>query len=444
MIIKPKIIGGDSVGTGSITVKFLYLDIENGKLVNKITERYCNIGETVTPPTIPTTLDAVTKQSCALTFKEWNYTNAQLTNIQTDMNVGAVYNTSDSKTHAFVTVNANTGYDLPIYFNKSDNSTLTISWGDGSTNYTTSDSGDITTTHTYSTAGTYEITIWISSGTGTFGLGYFSFGSTLSFIGGSSATYRQCLNNIFVDGQFRNILGGAFINNLSLEIAIFAPTPSFGNFGNYCFYGCSKLYMMTIQTGIIYTGDNGFANCINLCEVSFPYGLTTISYSSFNTCSSLRSACFPSTLTTLSAYAFTSCNAIKKVYIPSSVVNLSYAFEYCSGLREIIVDANVNSLQDIFVGCSSLRKIEINSNIATLQNTFSNNYSCTVYTIKRFTAPSTITNLYSVGSLNGINLQARIYVPVGSETVYKTATNWSTYANYIYEDTTENRALFGD
>ena len=154
MIVKPKIFRD----AGDYRVRFHYLDFENGELVNKIVERYVNSGDTVVAPAIPTTLTAVAKKSCALTFNSWNHTT--FTNITRDLDVGAIYDTTDTKTHVFVTVTATTGLSLPISYTKSDTSTLTISWGDGTTDDNVTDSGS--TTHTYSTEGIYEITLWIS------------------------------------------------------------------------------------------------------------------------------------------------------------------------------------------------------------------------------------------------------------------------------------------
>jgi hypothetical protein len=420
MIIKPKIINsGEDVGSGVLTIRFHYLDIENGKLTNKIAERYCDVGDTVTPPTIPTTLDAVTKQSCALTFKEWNYTNAQLTNIQTDIDVGAIYNTSDSKTHAFVTVNAGTGYDLPVYFNKSDSSTLTISWGDGTADYTTTNSGDITTTHTYSTAGSYEIRIWISSGTGTFRFGY-NGGIVTCFIGGTNQTYKDTLNGIFMDGKITDTMSGAFNNAHSLELLTLSTNIT--TISTNCFIQCHKLKYVTLPTSV--TSIVGFKD---------NYGLSFVSLSN--------------SLTTINSSTFQGCYDLNIIIIPSSVNSMGTAvFQYCYSLKKVIFLANVSSLPTVtFDSCYSLNNVVILSNIELIYGSaFSTNYCANVYTIKRFTAPSTITVLDDTNVFRNITSQVRIYVPVGSEAVYKTATNWSSYANYIYEDNPTNRALFGD
>ena len=423
MIIKPKIIsGGEDVGSGSLLIRFHYLAIENGELVNKIAERYCNVGDTVTPPTISTSLDAVTKQSCALTFKEWNYTNVQLTNIQTDIDVGAIYNTSDSKTHAFVTVNAGTGYNLPVYFNKSDSSTLTISWGDGTTDYTTTDSGDITTTHTYSTAGIYEITIWISSGNGTFIFGY-NGGSLTCFIGGTNQAYRNCLNSIFMDGNIRN-------SNLS-----------------GAFNSAKNLKFVTLSTYITNLYTNSFRSCYNLQYISLPTSVLTIEGSNFRE-SNLTFISIPLSVTTIYNFNFQECDSLEKIIIPSSVTNFYNQECYnCYSLKQVVVNANITTLSSsIFGYCRYLTEVELSNTVQDLNNGVFDNLSGTkvIFTLKRFTAPSTITTLSNTNVFNTINNQTRIYVPVGSETVYKTATNWSTYANYIYEDNPTNRALFGD
>jgi len=173
---------------GKYLVRFIYFAIESGAFVEKVVDQYVSAGESATAPTIASTLDAVSKTSCALEFVEWNNTNTS--NVQTNMIIGATYrNAQESgirKTHAFITVTSGTGLILPIWFNKSDDSELTISWGDGSADYTSTATGNVNTTHTYSTAGTYDLTMWISSGSGTYGFSNDS--STTSFIGGTTSS----------------------------------------------------------------------------------------------------------------------------------------------------------------------------------------------------------------------------------------------------------------
>jgi hypothetical protein len=137
----------------------------------------------------------------------------------------------------------------------------------------------------------------------------------------------------------------------------------------------------------------------NISTVFLESGLTTTGNYTFSRNLNLRTISLPNTITTVSDNAF-EYSGLNYINIPSSVTAIrAYAFQYCRSLKYI--------------------------------------------TLNRWTSPSTITTL-GTGAFTNANASLRIYVPVGSSTVYKNATNWSTYANQIYEDTPENRALFGD
>jgi len=59
---------------------------------------------------------------------------------------------------------------------------------------------------------------------------------------------------------------------------------------------------------------------------------------------------------------------------------------------------------------------------------FNGNTSCIEYHILATTPPT----LAATSVFTGINAICKIYVPTASVDAYKAATNWSTYANYIY------------
>lgn len=462
MIVKPKIIRD----TGDYLVRFHYLDIENGELVDKIVERYVNAGDTAVAPGIPTSLSAITKKSCDLTFNSWNHTD--FTNIQRDLEIGAIYNTTDTKTHVFITLN--TSRVVPIYFTKSDSSTLTISWGDGSANYTTTSSGSINTIHTYATAGIYEITMWISSGTGTYSFGNGS--DTTSFIGGNDNVYRNVLSRVFIGSNVTSLEAYAFYLNRKLniltlnsiittlsgralaliEIESISIPKTVTTLGDFLFLACRRLKFLSFsETTIENFGINILSGTYNLNgNISLPnftnlgsgvYGRLFGSNTFFN-----KITFHPNTVT-LPEYSIYQAYNISEIILPTSLTTIEQiSIVYCEPLVNITIPSTVTSMAGgIFQYCESLQKITIPSGVNSIGDyTFNNCYRLKAVTIKRFTAPSTITTLSSTNAFSGVGSQLIIYVPVGSGSVYKGATNWSTYANQIYEDTPENRAIFGD
>ena len=125
-----------------------------------------------------------------------------------------------------------------------------------------------------------------------------------------------------------------------------------------------------------------FMTCYDLTSANFP-NATSIGYQAFNSCYSLTSINFPE-VRTINGNAFTYCYALVSVDFPKVTSIGSRAFDSCSKLTSVI-----------------LRSTSI----------------CTMAT----------TNAFSNCSAN-----LRIYVPANLVSSYKTATNWSTYADKIY------------
>jgi hypothetical protein len=145
------------------------------------------------------------------------------------------------------------------------------------------------------------------------------------------------------------------------------------------------------------TGVFSYSNVVN---VKLSDNISSIPVNTFTNCSRLQDVVFSNTITSIGANAFSSCGNFISITIPSTVTSIG-------------------------------------------DSAFNNTFYLTVLTLKSFTAPSTITTL-GTNAFYTSNYIFRIYVPVGSLSVYQNATNWSTYANIMYEDTHENRGLFGD
>jgi len=152
--------------------------------------------------------------------------------------------------------------------------------------------------------------------------------------------------------------------------------------------------------------------------------VATIGTACFYECKALKKLILSSIITAIPASLCSTCSSLSDIVIPATVTSIdANAFEYCVSLSEVNIPASVTAISDsAFYVANKIKK----------------------YVINLFTAPSTITTLASTAVFTSINAQCRIYVPVASGDVYKGATYWSTYANYIYEYSTENRALFGD
>ena len=224
-----------------------------------ISEQWVNDGEDAVVPT-PSVYDN-------LTFTEWNQ---DTTNITSDKVIGATYSTTDGKTYAKIRLTAISGLSPTLYLYKNDSSTLTVDWGDGNTSTFTNSGNFNTGEHNYSEAGDYVITMWISSGSGTYSFGNGSTSTT--FVGGSEQNYRNTLLSLFIGNSVTSI-------------------------GNYAFGYCYSLTSISIPNSVTSIGNNAFFRCYAILEYKI-YATT------------------PPTLAAINA--FTDINSICKIYVPDA------------------------------------------------------------------------------------------------------------------------------
>ena len=297
--------GGDEpIGDGDYLVRYIDYD---GTILK---EKRVDSGGSVTPPTAPT--------HDGLTFDEWTATS---TNVTSNLNIRAVYYTTDGKSLLGLRSTVATGLDAVLYLNKSDGSTLTVDWGDGGANSTFTNTGNFDTgTHTYASYGDYEVKMWISSGSGTYGFGNGVINTTV--VGGSTQMQRNMPKYAFVGDSVTSIGNSAFQYCYSLT-SIVIPS-GVTSIGNSAFWLCVSLTSITIPNSVTSIGTNAFTNCYSLTNITIPNSVTSIGANAFDACRSLTTYVFERTagITTIGgANTFTGINASTKIYVPDDLVN---------------------------------------------------------------------------------------------------------------------------
>ena len=180
---------------------------------------------------------------------------------------------------------------------------------------------------------------------------------------------------------------------------------------NYAFQNCKALILITLPNNVTFIGDNAFQNCQALTSITIPDNVTKIGLDAFSGCSSLISITLPNSITRIGSNTFQNCQALTSITIPDNVTKIgNYAFSGCSSLTQITIPANITS-----IGGSALQ-IGSSTNKATI-------------TMKPITPPTITTSTFISSNLN------KIIVPVGCGDTYKSATNWSKFADYIEEAT---------
>ncbi|MBE7088010.1 MAG: hypothetical protein E7370_00595 [Clostridiales bacterium] len=151
-------------------------------------------------------------------------------------------------------------------------------------------------------------------------------------------------------------------------------------------------------------------------------GVTITGFESqvFSGWSSLESITIPATITSIGADAFLNCTSLQNVTfeVGSQLTSIGYnAFASCINLGSIKIPSSVTSIgSQAFIGCSNLEKVIMS---------------------RQTTIPSLGTNAFNY-TYSGL----QIYVPNTLENSYKTATNWSSYANKIQSWYIENNRVY--
>ena len=304
----------------------------------------------------------------------------------------------------------------------------------------------------------------IKSGVSIFGVSgtYEGSGSSSGEVdySGEDAIITRTISGTYANDRVKSIGSYAFRYCNSLTSVNF---PVCTNIGEGAFYSCSSLTSVNfpVCTSI---GETAFNSCRSLISVNFPVctkigrvafyscsSLTSVNFpvctniasSAFNRCSSLTSVNFP-VCTNIASSAFGHCNSLTSVNFPVCTNIGSYAFYYCDSLTSVNFPVCTNIGGRAFNYCSSLISAYFGSDIPSTSTTIKAYIHSSA-----FSPCSKLTNLTlyhpSVAILSNVNAFystpmsvstlvgsfGSIYVPASLVDAYKSATNWTTYADRI-------------
>ena len=321
-----------------------------------------------------------------LLFQEWNN---DFDNITDDLDVGAIYTTKSGKCEFDVWINNQVFNDLrlprTVYMRfRLDSGNIVIDWGDGVVE-TLSTIGTVQTAHTYASTGKYMITV--AASTGTLNLVSNAFSSSQSTRQGYTDQYIQEMRLTNVVGTGYNTLSGT---QCCKFISLDKKCVSFRSAAFQLLYG---LIHLNIPRNFVSKADenNMFRDTPKLKTVTLPMSATALSNSAFVD------------------------SGVMDVVIPYEVTQLIGTFLNTNGvtrIEKLTIPSKVTSIGDNFFTMSNQR----GASLRTL--------------VMRPVAPPTITtkSFSTDGSLK------EIIVPKGCGEAYKSATNWSYYADIIREE----------
>jgi len=322
-----------------------------------------------------------------LVFQGWNWSLEKVQALNRPMNVGAMYITDDGKTRLKIRVWDKARSNVPLYIIQTVANGVTIDWGDGSPTETLDGTGAVNTSHQYAETGDYTITLAVADGCA---LGFGNGGSSCCVLGritGNFTVYANLLREVNVGNNVPSIPYGAFHECRSLS-SLTIPN-SVTSIGNMAFRFCYVLSGLTIPDSVTSIGNQAFQGCPLSSSLTVPDSVTSIGTLAFYSCTSLASMTIPDGITSISDRVFYSCYSLPGIIIPDGVTNIdNQAFRYC--------------------------------------------YSMAEYHLKPTVPPT----LADVNAFEGIPSDCIIYVPAGSLEAYRTAENWSAYADYMREEPT--------
>lgn len=306
----------------------------------------------------------------------WSFTDAQnYVQEYGELNVGQMYTTDTGETKIYITIDSNAPSNrknMAVRFQSSEANNVTLDWGDGTAPVTAGATTATEYQHTYVNTGNYIIKLKVNSGT--------IFFNTIVY-----ATLPYAASNI------RKVEIGDNVTSIS--------TSSFN--------GCYALSSISISNSVIEIGAYAFQSCFCLKSIVIPISANFMGNGQFTYCHSLESISLSKGVTSLGLNFTKECESLVSISIPDSVIMLAgYVFQKCYSLKSLTIPKSIQSIGTrAFADCPNMGE----------------------YHIKPLSVPSLANNGFT-----NIFSDCKIYVPSESVDAYKTATNWSTYASYIY------------
>ena len=281
------------------------------------------------------------------------------------------------------------------------------------------------------TSGTFELYLESGSGKNTEILWGDGDSQYITSWGTVQHTYWTGSSNTNYESKKIVIVGG----NLSNTPQLYINGEGIGNDDATRYVGVRYSNLLTTVI------EKAFDGCSNLIYCDLPDSITSIYNYAFRKCSKLKNIIIPKNVTILGlGYGvFQECTSLEKIEIPGGIERLYYdGFAECSNLRQVIFNDGLLSLNSYYVfnNCINLREIQLPSTITNIgQYAFGGCSNLSKLTCLALTPPTLSSTTFTGSGITSTT--GYIYVPYSEDhsvlTAYKTATNWSTYADRIFE-----------
>ena len=319
-----------------------------------------------------------------LVSQGWNWSLADAKN-----HVGTIGNNTIGQMYA--TASGDTEIDIVLrdgrlspYLSLAPNGTVTIDWGDGTSDTVTGTStySVVSTQHTYSSQGRYTIRVHIDSG-------------QLAF--GASSGWNGILNANSIPTSSTNAVYQSSVMAIRLSSDV--------TLGNRALYACSNMKYVTIPNEVsINNVQYLLSSSTSLNAVTMPKGSRYLGISAFQ------------------------YSGIKYVSLPKRWSNARDTFNGCSRLLRIDLGINCTVTESSFSNCSSLTRLVINTVNSMSDSGFAYCYGLGEIHFQTATPPS----VSSSRTFLSLPTDCAIYVPQGSLAAYTSASNYPSASTYTY------------
>ena len=293
------------------------------------------------------------------------------------------------------------------FYQNTSTTTVTIDWGDNTTETTTPYAGRVEKQHACLTTGEHIVSLTINDGSIYFG------GSEANTIYGNNTSYQRDYIQWVILGDNITQLHSYALSYCSGLQEIRFPSSGFTSIQQNAFE-YSGLKSITIPNTVTNISANAFSSCYNLKTVVLPANETlhAIENYMFEYCYSLDNVTMPTQYTVINQGVFRSCRSLKTITLSGDTTNIgSNVFTSCYNLTNINIPSTVTTIGAAsFQNCYGLQKIRFNS--------------------------STPPTVNSSNTFSGIPTSCIISVPTGNLSAYTSATNYPSSSTYTYIEET--------
>lgn len=225
------------------------------------------------------------------------------------------------------------------------------------------------------------------------------------------------------------------------EIAAQSQTDDWINNTKPCvFTGCSSLTSVNLPSTLKKIGENAFANCSSLTDMVLPDGLKVLGEYSLKGCQQLRVGYLPESITTIGKDVFFgNANMLDDVVLPNLTGFIGGAAFAKTNIKRVLDLGNITETgtsgayypapygAGLFAGCVELELLILPTSLTKIGYALAIGCKALKSILVKAVIPPTLggSAFANCPALTGI------YVPDESVEAYKTATNWSAYANKI-------------